>query len=256
MSPILIAWGALGLLAWWALLRGGPGGRVFAAEWGRGETILAALLGGYFLLLAVPGAEPRKGITLEVVRASVLFYAAVLALLLAFLAGRGLSPLRAFGLAPPRPIRVLGLAVLCFAATYPAVLLIEQATAAIGHPVSAGDPMVQFLRGPVSAVDKGWAVLLAVVAAPVTEEFIFRGFFYGVLKRHAGRVVATGVSALLFAAIHQNLPALPALATLAVGFTLAYELAGSLWAPIAMHAIFNSISVAVILFFPEWTPNA
>ncbi|MDD5201393.1 MAG: CPBP family intramembrane metalloprotease, partial [Terrimicrobiaceae bacterium] len=122
-------------------------------------------------------------------------------------------------------------------------------------PVSDSDGMVQYLGGPLGPMDKASAVALAVIAAPLTEEFVFRGYLYGVLKKHFGPLAAMLASALLFAAVHQNLPAIPALAALAIGLTLAYELTGSLWAPVVMHALFNSISVVVILFFPQWIPN-
>jgi membrane protease YdiL (CAAX protease family) len=254
----LIVWCALGVGCWWALLRRTPrglDGRVFPTEWGRGEAVLAGILGVYFLLSILGGGGQPEPITPEAVQSGITLYVVLMAFLLSFLAARKLSPIQVFGLAPPDWPRVLALGLLGFVATYPAVLVVEQLTSALGPSATDGDEMVRYLSGPLSPVNKASAIVLAVFVAPLTEEFIFRGFFYGVLKRHFGRLAAMGASAAFFAAVHQNIPAIPALFVLAAGFTLAYELTGSLWAPILMHACFNGVSVALILFFPEWIPK-
>ena len=92
---------------------------------------------------------------------------------------------------------------------------------------------------------------IAVVAAPVTEELIFRGCLYGILRKSGGRVTAIVVSSVLFALIHGHLPSLPGLVVLAVGLALVYERCGSLWAPISMHAAFNALTIAAAIFWPD-----
>lgn len=253
--PLLLGCLALGLGAWWWLLRA-KHGRVPSVEWRGGDLAFAAVLGGYFLLNIVAGSSgERRPLTLEIIWSGIALYAMMLITLGAFLLARGVSPVRAFGLRPPTPAAALGLALVAFAGTYPAVLVSQQLVEVFGVSVSDGDEVVQFLRGSLSA--SGWATvaLLAVVVAPVTEEVIFRGFLYGVLRRPFGAMAAMGATALLFAAVHGNLPAVPAYFLLAVGLTLAYERTGSLWTPILMHAIFNGISLVVIAFFPEWIPK-
>jgi membrane protease YdiL (CAAX protease family) len=79
----------------------------------------------------------------------------------------------------------------------------------------------------------------AVVVAPLVEEFLFRGYFYGVLKRYVGGLPSGLFTAALFAAVHTNLASLTSLFILAVCFTIAYESSGSLLVPMSMHAIFN-----------------
>ena len=259
MATAIIVWSVAGIAGWWALLRRTPhglGGRVFPTEWGRPEGVLATIIGAYFLLSILGGSGAAGPITPNAVNSGITLYAVLLTLLLSFLAARKLSPVQIFGLAPRHWLGVLALAVVGFAATYPAVLVVEQLTSALGPSASDGDEMVQYLSGPLSPLNKATAIALAVLVAPLTEEFIFRGFFYGVLKRHFGQLAGMAASAAFFAAVHQNIPAIPALFVLAVGFTLAYELTGSLWAPVLMHALFNGVSVVVILFFPEWIPNS
>lgn len=254
--PLLLGCLALGLAGWWWLLRA-EHGRVPSVEWRAGDLAFAAVLGGYFLLnILAAGSAERRPLTMEMLWSGISIYTLMLITLVTFLIVRGVSPVRAFGLQPPVPAAVVGLALAAFAATYPAVLVSQQLVEVFGVSVSDGDEVVQFLRGRLSASDWATVALLALVVAPVTEEVIFRGFLYGVLRRPFGAMAAMGATALLFAAVHGNLPAVPAYFLLAVGLTLAYERTGSLWTPILMHVIFNGISLAVIAFFPEWIPNS
>jgi membrane protease YdiL (CAAX protease family) len=90
-----------------------------------------------------------------------------------------------------------------------------------------------------------------VIVAPVAEEIIFRGYFYGVIRRFGGRIPAILTSSLLFAAIHVHLPSMLGLGLLAVILCLLYERTGSLWATMTMHAAFNATTIAALIFFPE-----
>ena len=90
--------------------------------------------------------------------------------------------------------------------------------------------------------------VFAIAIAPVFEEFLFRGFAYPVLKQRWGASKALVVVSAAFAAIHLHLPSLGPLFALAVGLGLAYELTGSLLAPITMHVLFNAANVLMILY--------
>jgi membrane protease YdiL (CAAX protease family) len=91
-------------------------------------------------------------------------------------------------------------------------------------------------------------ILLAIVIAPLAEEFFFRGFLYGVLKRYAGAIPALVFTGVAFALIHLHVPSLLPLFLLACVLTLAYELSGSLLVPMAMHALFNAITLVGVFF--------
>lgn len=98
-------------------------------------------------------------------------------------------------------------------------------------------------------------IVSACFVAPIVEELIFRGYIYGVLKRYGNPLFAMLVAGALFAAVHMNLPALFPLWILAIILTLSYELSGSLWVPIGIHAGFNTISVVAMLSgFSEAAP--
>jgi membrane protease YdiL (CAAX protease family) len=98
-------------------------------------------------------------------------------------------------------------------------------------------------------------LLLAVVVAPVAEETIFRGYIYGVLKRYFGGIGAGLFSAALFAGLHLNVAALPALFVLALCLTLAYEATGSLLVNIFMHGFFNLSMLLTMLYLAGHPPT-
>jgi len=87
--------------------------------------------------------------------------------------------------------------------------------------------------------------IAAVIIAPVVEEVVFRGYIYPVCKRYTGRIIATFFASLFFSAVHFNIPALLPLFILAIILTIAYELSGSLWVPISIHASFNAFTLIV-----------
>lgn len=97
--------------------------------------------------------------------------------------------------------------------------------------------------------------IVACVGAPLSEEVVFRGYIYPVVKRFTNIPVSVVFNGLLFAAIHGNLAALPTLFLLGLILAVAYELSGSLWLPIAIHAAYNTVSVIVLKLYmthPEW----
>lgn len=87
----------------------------------------------------------------------------------------------------------------------------------------------------------------AAIVAPFVEEILFRGFLYPTLKRYSQPLVALVVTASIFAAIHLHLPALLPLFVLSCLLTVAYELCGSLWVPILVHAGFNAVNIAITI---------
>ena len=85
--------------------------------------------------------------------------------------------------------------------------------------------------------------LSAIIIAPVAEEIVFRGYIYATIKRFSTRLVGALLSSLLFGVVHFNISAFIPLVFLALVLTLAYELSGSIWAPISIHALFNASTI-------------
>src|SRR5881227_3615091 len=142
---------------------------------------------------------------------------------------------------------VTGLVLLIFA--YPLIIFAEWLTARWLGSGSSRQGIIELFNGSQS-MEQRVIILLATAIAPVAEEFIFRFFLYGVLRRYLGRSIGIIVSALLFAAVHVHLPSFAPLFALGICFTLAYEWSGSLLVSMTMHAIFNAITL-LALAFPE-----
>jgi membrane protease YdiL (CAAX protease family) len=140
---------------------------------------------------------------------------------------------------------------------YPAVYVASRAATiiagALGQDVS--DPLAHETLRLLDAVGPGlwWAAAigLAVVAAPIVEEVMYRGLAQRTLiaaglPRWVGIMIASGV----FAAVHVGtvpLHALPGLFALSVGLGWVYERSGRLWAAIVMHATFNAANLALAM---------
>jgi|GEM_PF-821738 len=89
---------------------------------------------------------------------------------------------------------------------------------------------------------------LAVIAAPVAEEVLFRGILFPALLARSGSFTrAIMLQALFFGAIHAHLPTFLPLAVAGGCFALGYAVTGSLVTPILMHVVFNATSI--IFFF-------
>lgn len=82
-----------------------------------------------------------------------------------------------------------------------------------------------------------------VVVAPLCEEVLFRGYIYPALKKFAGPWIGWVVSALFFSAAHGSVSVLIPLFFFGLILVLLYEWTGSIWAPIAAHAVFNGATV-------------
>ncbi len=182
---------------------------------------------------------------------SLMFHGVGLLVVLGVLRGRGVSLRRAFGLslggAPGDLLR--GLAALL--ATLPVLLvltvLFHLMLYLLGH-----QPSLQEVAFVLADEPNRWLrmyfVLLAVAIAPVFEEILFRGFLLPLLVRRHGAVPAILLTSFLFAVIHGHLPSFVTLFTLSAALGAAYALTGSLAVSMTMHAAFNSITTAILVF--------
>ena len=87
---------------------------------------------------------------------------------------------------------------------------------------------------------RSWIWALAVVAAPLCEEFIFRGLIYGGLRRSMKAPQAMLMSAAIFAVVHPPLSMLPVF-MLGLCTAWAYERSKTLLAPMLVHAMYNAM---------------
>lgn len=89
--------------------------------------------------------------------------------------------------------------------------------------------------------------IMAVLAAPIAEETLFRGFLFGGLKKRLGVFGAALASGLLFSLAHQQPTLIIPVAGIGVLFAWAYAYTGSLWTNIGAHLIFNLFGFVVIV---------
>ena len=90
-------------------------------------------------------------------------------------------------------------------------------------------------------------IFLAVVAAPVTEELLFRAVLYLPMRSRYGPVTAALVVSLIFTSVHAHLPGMLPLFVLALIFTWLLEKTGTLFWPILAHAVYNGTMVLIML---------
>ncbi len=161
------------------------------------------------------------------------------------------SPIFLFQLQPSRFPQAAARGLLWLLITYPLIIVTQEVVQLFSDSRDDSQLIVRyFLEHP----DKSHRLAIAfmvVIVAPLAEEIIFRGYFYGVIRRFGGRIPALLISSLLFAAIHAHLPSIPGLFILAITLCLLYERTGSLWASMTLHASFNASTIAALLLWPD-----
>lgn len=93
-----------------------------------------------------------------------------------------------------------------------------------------------------------WLILLTIgIIAPIAEELLFRGLVFHMFNRHMNVKVALIIQGLLFGAFHMNLVQGLYASVLGIVLGITYLLTGTLWIPIIIHIINNSVA----LLLPE-----
>lgn len=90
-------------------------------------------------------------------------------------------------------------------------------------------------------------IFAAGILAPVGEELVFRHTIFKKLEPLIGANPATYVTSFLFALIHMNLQAFPALFLLGIWLTFLYRKTGSLVSAMLAHAVFNMTTIVILL---------
>ena len=195
------------------------------------------------------GAMPQ--LTDSTIIASASLFAIIVAVVTLFLQARAVAVTRIFGLRTSRPFYLIKTGLSLLLAALPLVFLGTLFVQWFAGKEPDPQEVVKYFSHAAEQSQWGRVVLaatLGVIVAPATEEFLFRGYFYGVLRRYLGALPALILTSALFASIHLSLPSFLPLFLLAGCLTLAYEATGSLWTPILMHALFNAIMLGAMFF--------
>lgn len=131
----------------------------------------------------------------------------------------------------------------CYALIYPLNLLIGVLS---GRSPSSTNPLLEMFM-QASAGQVAVLAFLVVIVGPFFEELMFRGWLFGGLRERWGDRRALLMSAALFAVIHGDPWATPALFLLGCVFGWVYLRSGSLWGSIALHAMWNATTFIFLL---------
>jgi membrane protease YdiL (CAAX protease family) len=226
-------------------------------DFGLVEAALAVALSAYFLFIVFLSSflQPSHPSNRDVV-VNLFFTVGLVLFMIAFLKFRrlDLNSLGGFSKIGFRRTLFTGAALLFFA--YPLIALGEALMERfLGDGAgSSKQGIVELFTVSETIGQRILIIFLAVVVAPAAEEFIFRFFLYGVLKRYGGVLIGVVLSSLLFAAVHTHLPSFAALFALGCCFSIAYEWSGSILVSMTMHALFNSVTLT-LLAFPDIFPQ-
>ena len=265
-----------GLMYWFLLLRRylqtgvpAPAYRACLREshWtGRDLLFVGVVVGVYILLYFIIGSLLRAfGVEKSWVHVVVALQNTLLQLLVGtvllirlFSAGRGLR--ESFRLAGARGRSwggVVGQIAKWYVLVLPLILvaaLISQGLFAQPDQEHSFQPvLVVFRDAATPGWFRWWLAGVAVILAPVVEEVLFRGVVLPVMLQKNGVWMSLVGCSLLFAVVHGHLPAMLPLFALGMGLGAAYLYTGDLLVPIGMHALFNGVSLLVLLLtsFPN-----
>ena len=219
------------------------------------EAILAAAL-AFLLLLNISASvsNPSVQVNARNLLENLLFTVSLVLFVAAFLRFRGIDVSSLGGFFRISFLRALSTGTVLILAAYPLISLTDVITQRLFGSGSSKQNIVELFSGSRTIEQRIMIIVFAVAIAPVVEEFLFRFFLYGVLKRYFGRFLGITLNALLFAAAHTHLPSFAPLFVLGACFTIAYEWSGSILVCMTMHSLFNSLSLTV-LAFPEIFPQ-
>jgi len=222
-----------------------------ARTFGLPEAILASVLILFFLLtISSTVPDPSLQFKARNLLANLLLTALVVLVIVTLLQFRGFDVGVLAGFFRISFFRALGTGAMLLFFAYPLIGLSEAVNQRFFGGGSSKQSIVEFFSGSRTIQERIMIIVFAVAIAPVVEEFVFRFFIYGVLKRYFGCLLGVILSALLFAAAHAHFPSFVPLFVLGSCFAIAYEWSGSILVSMTMHSLFNSLTLAA-LAFPE-----
>lgn len=126
------------------------------------------------------------------------------------------------------------------------------------HLISSGITALPYLQQYIPEYEgtlhhifkgEGSAFLITLcIAAPAFEEIMFRGVILGELKQSMPFHVANVLQAVSFALMHGNIMQGIYTFVIALFLGLFYKKAGNIYAPIAVHILFNTLNVYIAYF--------
>ena len=113
-----------------------------------------------------------------------------------------------------------------------------------GRPVQV--PAYDIMNAGLADLGLPVMLLLAAVLAPLAEEVAFRGVLFSWLRRRLSFIPAAILQALPFGLLHIQLEHVLYATLLGAMLALARERGRSLWVPVAIHVVINTVAVTAI----------
>jgi uncharacterized protein len=129
----------------------------------------------------------------------------------------------------------------------PIVIVVSLINDKIWHGQGGSNPLLQIVLEGKDATALLLFFVTAAVAAPLFEEFLFRGFLLPSLTRYIPVWGAIAISGLVFGVAHLSLSEILPLTTLGIILGIVYVRTRNLLAPMLLHSLWNS-STLVSLF--------
>jgi membrane protease YdiL (CAAX protease family) len=220
------------------------------------DAVLAFALIAFLLLVTVSGAGEHRLVELnsQLLIENLMVELGVVLVIAFFMTMRGLDINALGGFSNLTITRAVSIGLVLLVLAYPLLNVAEFITEALIKDTSSKQNIVELFTVSGSIKERVLIIVFAVAAAPVIEEFLFRLFLYGVLRRYFGWLIGALFNALLFAAVHNHLPSFLPLFVLGICLTTAYEWSGSILVSMTMHSLFNAASLT-LLAFPELLPQ-
>lgn len=223
--------------------------------------IFGSLCGGILLAGALlkfnPGWPEAMTKLVSMIIITISFHVAALFWIHNFLKEENISWRDAFGFSSKNPKRTIVLGIVVSIVVLPVAWGLQQLTAwamtsSNLHPES--QQVVQEMQKiGASPWQQIYLAFVALIAAPIVEEMLFRGILYPTIKRAGYPKLALWGTSILFSLTHQNVPAFLALVFFAMILTLLYEETGNLLAPILAHSCFNTANFILLLFAKHYS---
>ncbi len=122
----------------------------------------------------------------------------------------------------------------------PIVIVVSVLNERIWQGEGGSNPILQIVLEGKDPIALWLFFLTAAVAAPLFEEFLFRGFLLPSLTRYVPVWAAIGISALLFGVAHLSLSEIIPLTTLGIILGVVYARTHNLLASMLLHSLWNS----------------
>src|SRR5258708_18651861 len=226
-------------------IRSASGADVPARAFGLPEAVLASVLICFFLL-TVSSAVPDPALQFHPrnLLANFLLSAFVVLVIVTLLQFRGFDVSALAGFFRINFFRTLGTGAILLFFAYPLIGVSEAINQRFFGGGSSKQSIVEFFSASRTIEERTMIIVFAVAIAPIVEEFVFRFFIYGVLKRYVGCLLGVIFSSLLFAAAPAHFPSFAALVVLGSCFALPYEWSGAVVCSSTLDSLFNRLAPA------------